>query len=629
MSDLDVHEVTKEDWSYGEIAPTYQGHASSNEYKMGSALMYNCLPRAGGGHRRRPGTRFVYVVPADSQKVRKVTFSAKYGQQFALVICLVSGVATIYVFSQATHAFVTTITANVPAYALSDLAAINYASTNGTLWLFMSGTAAGTTGGCPVCEIVNANPDGSGAWSASQPTFTNATAGSPETFASVDHYPACGEFYGGRLFMSGINANPTAQWACTIPTPGVAQTYLVFTIPASNIAATDGIYLLQNDMNASRIWWLFASQSLLAGTDNAVWMYPDGVTGTSPAPATYWMKKSATYGVLPYSRPQQVVNVNLYLGADAKTFRSLILSLQRGFFSDSNLSEHAEHLFSRTAVDFWVTVRPEPIAWIQMADGTLLSASVKQQDTGFIVNAGCGFAQHQLGGGGQVIGGCKLFNTNYDELWLAVQRGSTVSIEYLYLDDINKTAQEDSFYVDCGGTFTSVGGATHFTGLPSPLGTKIVAGLGDGKVLPLVTCDGADFVDYNMFLKKLQVGFPYYSAWMSLRPILPSKGAVLGMLCSVEKAWMLVYRSLGGWAGHSLPSDPLNNPGETLIDFWPKIQIFGDMTYGNAPALKSGFIPVDNLPPAIDDSGQLCIVIKDPVPFNMTAITTRYKITEV
>jgi hypothetical protein len=629
MSDLDVHEITKGDFGYGEIAPTFQGRVESPEYKTGSALMYNVIPRAGGGWRRRPGTRFVYVVPADSQVVRKVKFTAKYGQQFALFICLVSGVATIYVFSQATHAYVTTITTNVPAYALADLPAINHASTNGTLWLFMSGTATGTAGGCPVCEIVNAASDGSGAWSASQPTFTNTTAGTPETFGSLNHYPGAGEFYAGRLFLTGTNANPTAQYACTLPAPGTAQTYLIFTIPASP-AAADAIYLLQNDMNASRVLWLLATQSLLAGTDKSTWMYPDGVTGTPPTPATYWMKKSASYGALANSRPVPVVNVNLYLGADGKTLRSLILSLQRGFFSDAPLSDHAEHLMSRVAVDFWVTLRPEPIAWIRMADGTIVSANVKQQDTGFIVNAGCGFAQHQIGGAGKVAGGCVLSGTNYDELWLAVVRGTTVSIEYLYLDDINTTAQEDSFYLDCGQTQTSGGvGTTHFTGLPSPLGTQQVAGFGDGRVMPLVTCSGGGVIDYTQPVKKLQVGFPYYSAWWDLIPMLPAKGGALGLLRSIEKAWLKVYNSLGGWVGQTAPSDPLGNPGETLTNFWDKLQILGVMTYGNPPAMNSGFVPVDNLPMQIDDNQGVYVAIVDPVPFNLVSITARYKLVEV
>src|SRR5258706_2737070 len=118
MSDLDFHEVTKEDWSSGEIAPSYQGRISSDQYKSGVALLYNTLARNGGGTRRRPGTRFVATIVADSNAVRFIPFTAVYGQQFMLAICRVATVATIYVYSMATHALVGTITTNVSAYAV-------------------------------------------------------------------------------------------------------------------------------------------------------------------------------------------------------------------------------------------------------------------------------------------------------------------------------------------------------------------------------------------------------------------------------------------------------------------------------------------------------------------------------
>ena len=735
MSDLDVHEVTKGDFSYGEIAPTFQGRVESAEYKQGSALMYNCLPRSGGGWRRRPGTRFVGVIGADSAIARSIPFTAIYGQQFKLTLCLISGVPKIYVYSMATHAFVTTITSGLPAYALADLKAVTWAQSNGQTWLFMSGTATGTPGGVPVCIVTVANPDGTGAWTASQPTFVNnyalyllivsndllqaagvaitygvnpyangptlgaagitastaanaaATAASTpatatsanlviaiaalnaialalssfasvnyglypgpanaaasastsayqqaaqlalytgtfETFASSNHYPGCGEFYGGRIYISGINASPLAQWACTLAPPGITQNYLTFTVDGT---AAGGIYLLQNDMNAPAIRWLFASQSLLAGTERSVWMYPDGLSGQPPTASTYWMKKSSAYGALPYSRPMQVVNVALYIGSDAKSFRSLILSMQRGFFADGDLSEQAEHLMSRNAVGFTVTMKPDPTAWIWMQDGSLLSASIKQKDSGFVVEAGSGFAQHSLGGGGLVVDACQLTNTNWDELWLDVNRGGQISVEYLYLDDINTTTQTNSFYVDCGMQQVT-GGQTTFTGLPSPLGGQTVAAFGDGKVMPQVVCDKADLVTYTETVNTLNVGFPYYSAWWDLIPMLPAKGGALGMLRSIEKAWLKVMNSLGGWVGQIPPSDPLNNPGETLTNFWDKLQKLGVMTYGAPPAMKSGFLPVDNLPMQIDDNQGVYIAIVDPVPFNLVAITARYKLVEV
>src|SRR5258706_2947881 len=110
----------------------------------------------------------------------------------------------------ATHALVARITTNVSAYGVGDLPAITFGETNGMTWLFMSGISTGTAGGVAVCYVSNAANDGSGAWTATQPTFSNAGG---ETFSATNHYPGCGEFYAGRLFMSATNTDPLVQWA--------------------------------------------------------------------------------------------------------------------------------------------------------------------------------------------------------------------------------------------------------------------------------------------------------------------------------------------------------------------------------------------------------------------------------
>ena len=737
MGDASDYTTIREDWSTGELSPSWQGRISSPEYKSGSALLYNMLPRSGGGVRRRPGSRFIDVPTIDAgTNARLFPFTGLYGDQLTLVVCLASSVATIYVYSMATHAMVGTITTNVPAYKSADIPCITYAQTNGMTWLFM-GRGGTTTGGLPVCYVDNSSADLSGTWQCTQPIFVNdyssflvtasadltsaayggllvasewfygngyvsdgltaataegyaniasatartasllpatatasalvaaassllsassslvtaiasltghsapagviqtvdqaqisaqaayssaiASAGNMESFDASNHYPSCGEFYAGRLFMASTNANPLAVWGSSIPPAGVDQDYLTFTVGP---VATDGIYLLQNDIHAPGIRWLFASQQMLAATDRSVWMeQPENF----PAPATFAFKKSASYGALAASRPVQVVNVALYLGSEQKSFRSLILSIYRGFYADGNLSEHAEHLMARKTVDFAVTLKPDPTAWILMEDGTIVSATVKQEDSGFVVKAGCGFAQHALGGGGLVKAICQLTNVNYDELWMLVLRGTSYSLEYLYLDDINSTPQVSSFYVDCGQT-QSTAGQTTFTGLPDPLEGETVVALGDGGVMsPAVVSGGS--VTYSLPVSILNVGFPYYSAWQDLRPQLPAKGASMGKIKKPEKSWMLVYNSLGGWIGQEPPSDPLNDPGETLADFWDKIQSYGTQLYGSAPSWVSGIIDVDHADYASPD-GQVYLCISDPVPFNLVALTTRFALSE-
>lgn len=627
MGDLDFYTVPKGDFSAGELSPFSQGDVEDPAYKAGSSLVYNMIP-VGKYLRRRPGSRYIDSLTAQgmSGNVRKVPFTAVYGQKFALVIGAVSGVAKILVYSQATRALVATIATNVPAWAQSDILAINYAQQNGQTWLFMSGTAAGTPGGTNVVYVSNGASDGSGAWSCTVPAFVNDTSGAGlgEKFNAANHYPGCGEFYAGRLFVSGCNFNPFGVYACALIAPPGTQQYLVFTITGTpGNAITDGIYLLQNDMNASAIRWMLAAQTFLAGTDQAIWMeqsepYPTG--------ATFGLRKSANHGTLAYTRPVQLTNVVLYLGAAGKSLRSLILSLYRGFFADENQSWRADHLMSRVAVDFAVIVKPEPQAWILMSDGTFLVASVKQEDTGFVVKAGCGFSQQALGGSGVAKTILGMPNTLWDEVWFTVNRGGTLTLEYVYLDDLNTTAQGDSFYVDCGYQWTGASTTTP-GGLPAVLNGVSCWGLGNGGVMKnLVPSAGS--VTTPSPVTKLNIGQPYYSAWQDIRPSIPGKGSSQMKIKKLEATFLRLVNSLGAWIGQTPPADPLNHPESTLSDLWAQMQTFGVQLYGSAPAMVSGDFQFEHSE-AADRDARTYLVIADPVPFNMTLVSSRITMSEL
>jgi hypothetical protein len=266
-----------------------------------------------------------------------------------------------------------------------------------------------------------------------------------------------------------------------------------------------------------------------------------------------------------------------------------------------------------------------------MADGSLIVATVEQEDTGFLVKSVCGFSQQQLGGSGAVQSLCSHCAPYWDEVWMTVKRGNTLTLEYLYLDDIFSTTQAKSYYVDCGQQQIAGSPQKTFSGLPAALNGVRCAAFGDGGVLPRQT-PSAGSVTLPVAVQTLNIGYPYYSAFQDLRPILPSKGGLLGLQRKIEKSWMLVYNSMGGYIGQVAPADPLNSPvvnqGGTLVSFWSDMQTYAKQIYGQPPGWVNGFFPIDDNGP-VDPNGQIYIDIADPVPFNLVALTTRFSLSEV
>lgn len=610
--------VTFNDFLMGEVAPSLYGRFDTNVYKSGLTTLFNMLPVPTGGVRRRPGTRHCANLASTTLNYQLMHFDSVDGTPYAFVVYA----AKIDIYSVATHQFITSL-AN--PYSDADIPRVTYARTQGLFMLFCDGAA----NYAPIC-VINASLDGTGVWSLPAITWTTALA----NFMVAGYYPAAGEFADGRLFVSGVPGQRNATFGSSIPavyTSTIAD-YTTFAVSATP-TAQDMIYTVQSGMETPTRWIFGKDRSIIMGNKRNVWF---DVSTPPPTPTSFALRSTSEYGAST-ARPKEFIDVMLYVSSDQRSLRSMILNQYRGRYYDSDLSATARHLTSRGIAGFCLGAHPEPVVWMMMDDGSLMTASLTRADQGTAVTAHAGMAQHQLGGGGLVKAIASLPNAIYDEIWMVVSRvvaGATVySLEYLYLDDLNATALEDAVYYDDSITVTNAVATNTITGLTDLNGATVKA-FGDGAKDapgPAAVNQNGEYqdvsggqIDILTAAKKVTVGFGSYYLLQTLSPNLPLPGVTQGKYRRVEKVWARMYRSLGGFVGSQAPA----NPPDDLSPLAPMLyELWGKATYGSSPQLFNGDAILFQAN-KIDRLGELYLADSGPFPMNLTALMARVGILE-
>lgn len=567
--------VLKNNFSSGALSPKLLGRSDSAPYVEGCSTLINFLPTKEGYIRKRPGTRFIAATKNDP--CRLYDHYALDGSP--LVIELATSYAEIY--DADTHASVSSVS---PTYTASELFDLQIAQIYGELWIVH-----------PDHKPLRLYWDGSD-WATAEPTFTG-----DRTFASAGKYPSVIGFYSGRLFLGATDDEPYAIFASKTPnaTTGATQ-YTNFTLGTDE---TDAIYLLESDIRGRKIEWFSPCTRFMAGTNRNVWMS----NSDAPIPATFDMNITSSMGVC--NIPALMVdNVLICVGLDKKTVYALVYSNDAGGYVAQDISFKASHLLSSGIVEFKAMYRPEKILWFCMEDGSLVSCSIDFQ-AGFI-----GWAKHELGGNGVVDSIAVVQKDTADELWMVVER-DTRTIEYLVFDNLDSTAIEDSYYVDCGEVFTSGTPTDTITGLSWLSGQEVVA-LADGAELASAPVSDTGEITYDRTFSKCSLGYAYTSDLIPVPPELNINGTWQGKNKRCEKATLRLYRSRGG------------SLGTNVSDLQPlPYQYFGTALYGDPPDIFTGDISM-TLSGIVDTSGQVLLRHSEPVPFNLLALIERIAILE-
>ena len=188
--------------------------------------------------------------------------------------------------------------------------------------------------------------------------------------------------------------------------------------------------------------------------------------------------------------------------------------------------------------------------------------------------------------------------------------GSTV--QYIEcMSDMLVNNLEDSFFVDCGVTYTSQTAVTTISGL-TWLNGKKVSILADGAVMNQQTVtNGAITLEHAA--KKVQIGLPYTSTLVTL-PTLGNfeSGYGTGRPMAINNVWMRVYHSSGVFAGQY---------GERLTEHKQRTM----EQPGSPPAWKDDEIEVQPRG-AWKKGAQVEVRQEAPLPLTVVSITTEVSI---
>ena len=493
----------------GEISPQFYGRLDTQQYASGCRKLYNFLPLRIGGVERRPGT--YYVANTDSNnKARLIPFKTLGGQEYVLEFT--NQKLRVYKNGALVMNGPTPYSLSTP-YVEADLFDLKYAMVEGELWIVHRGYQP---------RKLSRSTDTN--WALATISFTGVP------FASAGNYPGAIALHGGRVYLASTSNNPHTIWASKSPNPATGDTrYTDFTLGAN---PDDAIAVVQADFRGSTVQWICSGRVLSVATEGV-----EASAGTDvPTPSTLYFRAGSTFGAESV-QAESAGGGALYIRRGHKGLSYLVYSEESGGGVGRDLSSLSSHLFSAPIVEMALQRSPETILWMVRADGILLSATI-EFGAGVIA-----FAQHQMGGGGEVESIEIIRSGNEDQIWLSVKRGSSRTVEYMA--PRSASALVDAHYVDCGLALTP-GGST-VSGL-SHLEGKVVTGLGDGAVLPERTVSSGQ-VSYDRTIESAHIGLPFSSVLEPAYLALPMDGFGLGKRKRIEEATLLLHESLGGAIG--------------------------------------------------------------------------------
>lgn len=380
-------------------------------------------------------------------------------------------------------------------------------------------------------------------------------------------------------------------------TRSATESNLSYSIP---VRADDRIAFRVAAREASSILHLVPLNNLLLLTASAEWRLSSADGG--PITPVSISVKPQSYNGASNVQPVVVNNSVLYASARGGRMRELayqVSNVSSGYIGQ-DISVMAPHLFDYASItDLALAKSPYPVLWCVSSSGKLLGCTYmpEQQVTSW--------HQHDTDGVFESV--AVVAEGNEDRLYVVVRRVvNGISRRYVErLSSRNFATPADSFFVDCGGTYSGVP-ATTIAGL-SWLEGKAVSILGDGAVMPRQVVTGGA-ITLEQACSKVQIGLPITADVQTLPMAIEGAQAFgQGRSKNINRVFLRVNQSGGIKAGPSL---------DRLVEFKQRTT----EPYGSPPALVSGEIELV-LNAGATDGGQVYVRQTDPLPVTLVSMT--------
>ena len=303
-------------------------------------------------------------------------------------------------------------------------------------------------------------------------------------------YPGAVTFHEDRLTFGGATDTPQR---CDLSRTGLYTTFSPTEINGT-VSPDNAISFTLNSRDVQVIKWLESDEkALLAGTVAGEWLIRASTQGEALSAAQPVSAKETTSHGSANVDPVRVGRGTLFVQTAASRLREMAYQFEVDGFRAGDLTTLAEHISrgptkaTSGIVELAYQKNPQSIVWAVRKDGTLL-ALTHERDQDVI-----GWHRHVLGGnfsgGAPVVESVAVIpapDGTRDELWMVakwtINAVTKRYIVYMEALDDETVLQDDSFFVDCGLTYSGVP-ATTISGLDHLEGETVQI-LSDGATHP-------------------------------------------------------------------------------------------------------------------------------------------------
>lgn len=203
----------------------------------------------------------------------------------------------------------------------------------------------------------------------------------------------------------------------------------------------------------------------------------------------------------------------LMIQNSGRQVRDLAYTIQEDGYAGNELSILAEHLFDSDIVDWAAQQSPYSTVWVCLENGKLLTLTYLKEHEIFA------WSEHESSGG-KFLSVTSVREGAEDAVYFLVKRGSRYFVEHQIRRTYGAPA-EDSFYVDCGLTYSGTP-IQHVTGMTHLAGKKISV-LADGSAFRDITVAADGSFDLQAPASKITAGLPYEMFVKTLDPEINSE----------------------------------------------------------------------------------------------------------